>query len=81
LALDNLFHLVRELRFDVLLEPPEHEGSEHLMKTANDQKTLLLIEFELLPSLVLKVRFMSDALEERRRGIEEELWLRWQRGC
>ncbi len=48
LALDNVFDLVGQLRLDVLLEPPEQEGSEHFVETTDDQNRFFLVQLHLL---------------------------------
>ena len=46
-ALDDVFHLVGELRLHFLLQPSEEKWAEHLVETTDDQDRLLLIQLHL----------------------------------
>ena len=46
-ALDDVLHLVGELRLHFLLQPSEKKWAEHLVETTDDQDCLLLVQFHL----------------------------------
>ena len=45
--LDDLLHLIRQLALHVLLQPPQHERSEHLVQTPDDEERLFFVQLDL----------------------------------
>ena len=50
-ALDNLFNLIRELSFNVLLQTAKQERTKDLVQTANDKQCFFFIQFNLFTSI------------------------------
>ena len=46
-TLDDVLHLVRELRLHLFLESTQEEGTEDLVQTTDDENCLLLIQLHL----------------------------------
>ena len=44
---ERVKYLLRQLGLHLLLEPPQQEGPEHLVETADDQDGLLLVQVHL----------------------------------
>lgn len=49
LALDNLFNLVRQLAFDILLQATKQEWTKHFVQAPDNQQRLFFIQLNLIP--------------------------------
>src|SRR5690554_4903102 len=63
LALDDLFNLVRQLRFDILLETTQQEGTKHFMKTTNDKQGFFISQLHLVLSTRIRERSVEPFIE------------------